>query len=406
MRKKTLKDIELDGRRLLMRVDFNVPLGSDGDVADDTRIRAALPSIEYAASQGASIVLMSHLGRPKGRKDPGKSLKVVAYHLGEITSHPVKFVDDCIGPGVDEKVASLKPGEILLLENLRFYNEETSNDPEFSEKLAAYGDIFANDAFGTAHRAHASTEGVCRFFDEKVAGLLMEKELETLERLLAEPARPFIVVLGGAKVSTKMGLIKNLLEKVDRIIIGGGMAFTFFKSVGLEIGDSLLDESYMEMCREVMEISGKNEKKRIYLPVDCVVASDITSNSQHKTVSTGDMPEGWSGVDIGQSTIEVFVNELKEAGTIFWNGPMGIFEIPEYANGTRMIARAIVEATEKGAISVVGGGDSVAALNQMHLLDRISHVSTGGGASLELLEGKALPGVEALSDRDLSKQSV
>jgi len=303
-------------------------------------------------------------------------------------------------------VSSLKPGEILLLENLRFYDEETSNDPGFSEKLAAHGDVFANDAFGTAHRAHASTEGVCRFFDEKVAGLLMEKELETLERLLSKPERPFVAVLGGAKVSTKMGLIKNLLEKVDRIIIGGGMAFTFFKSVGLEIGESLLDESYMEMCREVMEISGKSEKKRIYLPVDCVVTDDVSSNSQRKTVSTGDMPEGWSGVDIGEATIEVFVNELKEAGTIFWNGPMGIFEIPEYASGTRMVARAIVEATERGAISVVGGGDSVAALNQMHMLDRISHVSTGGGASLELLEGKALPGVEALNDRDLSKQSV
>ncbi|HSG28371.1 MAG TPA: phosphoglycerate kinase, partial [Candidatus Krumholzibacterium sp.] len=236
MRKKTLRDIGLEGRRLLMRVDFNVPLSREGDVQDDTRIKAALPSIEYAAGKGASVVLMSHLGRPKGRDDKSKSLKVVAYHLGELTEYPVKFVGDCIGPEVDAKVAALKPGEILLLENVRYYDEETDNDPGFAEKLSAYGDVFANDAFGTAHRAHASTEGVCRFFDEKVAGFLMEKEISTLEGMLADPRRPFIAVLGGAKVSTKLGLISNLLEKVDRILIGGGMAFTFFKAVGLEIG--------------------------------------------------------------------------------------------------------------------------------------------------------------------------
>ena len=383
-----------------MRVDFNVPLSGDGDVSDDTRIKAALPSIEYAAEKGASIVLMSHLGRPKGERKPSLSLKVVAYHLGEMTNHPVKFAGDCIGDEVESKVKELQPGEILLLENLRFYKEETDNDPDFAFKLSRYGDLFVNDAFGTAHRAHASTEGVTRYFDEKVAGFLMEKELSTLGGLLSDPARPFVAILGGAKVSSKIGLIKNLLEKVDRIIIGGGMSFTFFKAAGLEIGASLLDESYIEMCREVMNRAGKGSSKQIFLPVDCVVADEVSNSADHKTVSTGDIPDGWAGVDIGKATVEVFTDEIVKAGTIFWNGPMGIFEMPNFANGTKMIAKAIVEATEKGAASVIGGGDSVAALNQLGLADRVSHVSTGGGASLEFMEGKILPGVAPLDDID------
>lgn len=398
MRKKTLRDIDLSGRRVLMRVDFNVPLSKDGDVADDTRIRAALPTIEHIAGKGSPVVLMSHLGRPRGERNPSLSLKVVAYQLGELTGYPVKFVDDSIGQKVREKVALLKPGEILLLENMRFYAEETANDAGFAEKLAAFGDIFVNDAFGTAHRAHASTEGVCRFFAERVAGFLMEKELEVLEGLLAEPERPFVAILGGAKVSSKIGLVRNLLDRVDRIIIGGGMAFTFFKSVGLEIGHSLLDEEYLEMCRELMETSGRGDERRIYLPTDCIITKEIAAGSPNRSVSTGDIPEGWSGVDIGEATIELFRREILKAGTIFWNGPMGVFEIPEYANGTRMVARAIAEATDAGATSVIGGGDSVAALNQLGLKGRVSHVSTGGGASLELLEGKKLPGVEALCD--------
>lgn len=406
MRKKTLRDVDLKGRRILMRVDFNVPLTKDGDVADNTRIRAALPSIEYAIGEGASIVLMSHLGRPKGGKDPSKSLKVAAYQLGELTPHPVRFVTDCVGPEVEARVAALKTGEILLLENLRFYAEEEANDPEFARKLAGYGDLYANDAFGTAHRAHASTAGVCKYFSENVAGFLMEKELSTLEQLLGSARRPFIAILGGAKVSSKIGLIQNLLDRVDRIIIGGGMAFTFFKAAGLEVGESLLEEDYLPMCRGIMEKSGKGAEKRIYLPVDCIVTKDVDSPVGFRTVSTGDIPEGWAGVDIGESTVEVFSREIAKAGTIFWNGPMGIFEIPAFSNGTRMIARAIAEATDKGATSVVGGGDSVAALNQMHLDSRVSHVSTGGGASLELLEGKKLPGVEALSDADPSLKTV
>ena len=398
MRKKTLRDVELDGKKVLMRVDFNAPLTRDGDVDDDTRIRAALPSINYIVEQGASLILMSHLGRPKGKRVPSMSLKVVAYRLAELVHHPIRFAEDCTGDKALEMAEALEPGEILLLENLRFYDEETSNDPEFARKLSLFGDIYVNDAFGTAHRAHASTEGVTHHFEERVAGMLMEKELETLNRMRTDPERPFVAVLGGAKVSGKIGLIRNLLDKVDRILIGGGMAFTFFKALGLEIGDSLLDESYMEMCRETMEKAGSGSEKRIFLPVDCIVAKEIDNDAEHKTVSTGDIPEGWVGVDIGRKTIDVFRGEIMKARTLFWNGPMGIFEMSNYAEGTRGIARAIVDATADGAVSIVGGGDSVSALGRLHLKDKVTHVSTGGGASLELLEGKDLPGVEALSD--------
>jgi len=398
LRKKTLRDVDLKGRKVLMRVDFNAPLTKDGDIDEDTRIRAALPSINYIAEQGASLILMSHLGRPGGRRVPSMSLKVVAYRLAELVHHPIRFAEECIGEQALEMASALAPGEILMLENLRFHEEETSNDPEFARKLSRYGDIYVNDAFGTAHRAHASTEGVTHYFDECVAGMLMEKELETLDGLLTDPKRPFVAVLGGAKVSGKIGLIKNLMEKVDRILVGGGMAFTFFKALGLEIGDSLLDESYMGMCREIMGKAGSGDEKRIFLPVDCIVAREIDNDAEHRTVSTGDIPEGWVGVDIGRKTVDVFREELMKAKTILWNGPMGIFEMSNFAEGTKGIARAIADATSEGATSVVGGGDSVSALARLHLKDRVTHVSTGGGASLELLEGKALPGVEALSD--------
>jgi len=399
LRKKTLRDVELAGRRVLMRVDFNVPLSKRGDVIDDTRIMAALPSIDHIVSAGASLVLMSHLGRPKGRRNPAMSLNVVAYHLGGLIDHPVKFVEDCIGDEAEEAARSLKPGEVLLLENLRFHAEETENDAGFAEKLSRYGDLYANDAFGTAHRAHASTEGVTRYFEERVAGFLMERELEALEGLLSEPERPFVALLGGAKVSGKIGLIENLLDRVDRVLIGGGMAYTFFKAVGLEVGASLVDEESLELCRKLMDRSSKSGGKKIFLPVDTVVAMGIDDDSDMKTVSTGDMPDDLVGVDIGKMTIEVFGKELAGAKTIFWNGPMGVFEEPSFAEGTKRIARTVAEMTGRGTTTVVGGGDSVAALGRFHLKDKITHVSTGGGASLELLEGKKLPGVEALSDK-------
>jgi len=399
VRKKTLRDVKLEGRRVLMRVDFNVPLSKEGDITDDTRVRETLPSINYVAEHGASCVLMSHLGKPKGKKDPALSLRPVADALGGLIPHPVRFADDCVGPEAERTAAALKPGEVLLVENLRFYPNEEANDPEFSKKLAKLGTLYANDAFGTAHRAHASTVGVAELFTERVAGFLMEKELEALEGLLAKPARPFVAVMGGAKVKGKLDLIKNLLARVDRVLIGGGMAFTFFKAVGLEVGKSIVDEELVPYCKALLEETEKSGGKRIFLPVDCVVTKDVSSGADAKTVSTGDIPEDSAGVDIGEKTVDLFKAELLGAKTVFWNGPMGIFETPRFANGTKRIAKIVAEATRKGTTTVVGGGDSVAAINQLGLGGKFTHVSTGGGAALELLEGRKLPGVEALNDR-------
>jgi phosphoglycerate kinase len=399
LRKKTLRDVNLAGRRVLMRVDFNVPLSKEGGITDDTRVRASLPSIDYIAEQGASCVLMSHLGRPKGKRDKTYSLRPVADCLGDLVKHPVRFVEDCIGPEVETAAAALRPGEILLLENVRFYAEEEANDAEFAKMLAKCGELYANDAFGTAHRAHASTVGVANLFEDRVAGFLMEKEIEALEGLLTSPERPFVAVMGGAKVSGKLELIKNLLDRVDRILIGGGMAFTFFKAAGLEIGTSIVDEELVPLCREVMERAGTGKGRRILLPVDCVVATDVSASAESKLVSTGDIPEDWAGVDIGDKTVDLFREELTKTKTVFWNGPMGVFEIPKFSNGTKKVAKIMAEITKAGAKTVVGGGDSVAALNRLGLAQRITHVSTGGGASLELLEGKKLPGVEALNDK-------
>jgi phosphoglycerate kinase len=326
------------------------------------------------------------------------TLRPVADCLGELVRHPVRFYDDCIGSEIDNKVAGLRPGEIVLLENIRFYPNEEANDPEFAKRLAKHGDLFADDAFGTAHRAHASTVGVTHFFKDNVAGFLMEKEIEALEGLLGKPEHPFIAVMGGAKVSGKIDLIRNLLKRVDRILIGGGMAFSFFKAVGLEVGKSLVDDELVPLCREIMEETDAGEGKRIFLPVDCVVAKEVNVLSEYRTVSTGDIPEDWAGVDIGGKTVDLFKDELLSAKTVFWNGPMGVFEIPQFSSGTKKIAKIMADITKKGAKTVIGGGDSIAALNQLGLADKISHASTGGGASLELLEGKKLPGVEALSD--------
>jgi len=398
--RKTLTDLDLQGKRVLMRVDFNVPLSRDGDVDDDTRIKSALPSIEYIVDNGASLVLISHLGRPAGKNPRSLSLKVVAYRLAELTDHPVKFVEDCIGDSVEEKFSTLKAGEILLLENLRFYKEEEENNPLFAKQLSRWGDIYVNDAFGTAHRAHASTEAVPRNFERRVAGFLLEKELTVLGRLLDSAASPFVALLGGAKVSSKIGIVSNLINRVDRIIIGGGMAFTFLKAVGLEIGDSLVDDQYLPVCKELMDEDGKGCEKKIFLPVDCLVAREIDENSEVKLVSTGNIPKGWTGVDIGKKSIGLFSEELSRARTVFWNGPMGVFEIDNFAAGTNKIARKIAEITESGAKTVVGGGDSVSALNKIHLADKIFHISTGGGASLRLLEGGKLPAVEVLEKKD------
>ena len=392
---KTLKELELEGSRVLMRVDFNVPLSYDGDIADDTRISSALPSIEHIADSGASLVLMSHMGRPGGKRDSSLSLEVVAHKLGELTDHPVKFVDACVGEKVKEEVSGLQPGEILLLENLRFYPGEKSNDPEFASRLAQWGDIYVNDAFGTAHRAHASTVGVPLLFERKGAGFLMEKELRELGSLLEDPERPFVAVLGGVKISSKIKLIENLVGVVDRVIIGGAMAFTFFKAAGLETGDSIVNDDYLKMCKKLMETRNEKGEKKILLPIDCVVAEDTDGYSEFKTVSAGDIPEGWVGVDIGEKSIGIFSGELSGAGTIFWNGPMGIFENEDFAEGTRAVAKAIADS---GARTVVGGGDSVSALNSIHLAGSIDHISTGGGASLTLLEGSVLPAVEALEN--------
>jgi 3-phosphoglycerate kinase len=390
---KKLEELDLSGSRVLVRVDFNVPLDFNGDIADDTRIRSALPTIDHIAGAGASLVLISHLGRPGGKKDSSYSLEVVAHKLGELTEHPVKFVSDCISDDVREAVSALKPGEILLLENLRFYPGEKNNDPDFAGKLAGYGDIYVNDAFGTAHRAHASTVGVPRLMDRKGAGFLLEKELRILGGLLEEPARPFVALLGGVKISGKINLIENLINIVDRIVIGGAMAFTFFRAAGLDTGSSIVDEEYLDMCRKLMDVRDDEGDKKILLPVDVVVADSLEGYSEFKTVSTGDIPEGWYGVDIGEKSVGIFAEELKSAGTIFWNGPLGIFENNDFAEGTRKIAKAVAESEAR---TVVGGGDSVSALNSMNLADSIDHISTGGGASLTFLEGSSLPAVEAL----------
>ncbi len=388
--KKTVRDVDVAGKKVLVRVDFNVPL-KEGRVADDTRIRAAIPTIEYLLQNGAAVVLMSHLGRPKGQRVPELSLRPVASHLSELLGMPVAFAEDCIGAPAASAKAALRPGEVLLLENTRFHPEEKKNDPEFARQLAAGCDLFVNDAFGSAHRAHASTVGVAHYLPA-VAGFLMEKELRYLGQALEAPERPFVAILGGAKISDKIGVIRNLLGKADAILIGGGMANTFFAAQGFRMGDSLVETDAIETAKALLaEASDK-----LHLPVDLVIADAFAAEAARRVVPVGDIPDGWRALDIGPETVGAFGKVIGTARTVVWNGPMGVFELPPFAEGTFGVAKAVAESE---AVSIVGGGDSVAAIHQSGLADKITHLSTGGGASLEMLEGKVLPGVAALEDR-------
>ncbi|HOP78992.1 MAG TPA: phosphoglycerate kinase [Armatimonadota bacterium] len=394
MNKKTIKDIDVAGKRTLVRVDFNVPLDEKRSITDDRRIEAALPTIKYLLDQGAKVILMSHLGRPKGSPNAKYTLSPVAARLEELLDMPVTKMGDCIGEMVQGAVMGMPVGHVILLENVRFYSQEEKNDLDFAKQLASLGEVYVNDAFGTAHRAHASTEGVARFLPG-VAGFLMQKELDYLGKAITNPERPFLAILGGAKVADKIPVIDNLLDKVDELIIGGGMAYTFLKAQGYEIGKSLLDEEGLDLAKAAME-KAKERGVKLYLPEDVVVATEFKADADSKIVPATQIPADWMGMDIGPKTIEAFSKAIQSAKTVVWNGPMGVFEMPKFAVGTNAIAKALAESS---ATTIVGGGDSAAAVEQMGYADKMSHVSTGGGASLEFLEGKTLPGVAALQDK-------
>lgn len=396
MNKKTIRDVDVAGKRVLVRVDFNVPI-EQGRITDDTRIRATLPTIQELIQRSARVILLSHLGRPDGKVREELRLAPVAERLAELLGQPVHYVRDCLGPEVERAVQELQPGEVLLLENVRFYPEEEKNDPEFARRLAALGDLFVNDAFGAAHRAHASTAGIAHYLPA-VAGLLMERELEFLSRTLEHPRRPFTALIGGAKVSTKIKVLDNLLQKVDRLLIGGGMANTFLKAQGYEVGRSLLELEFVEYAAGLLQ-RAQHRGVTLLLPVDAVVAPAAAPDAPRQIVDVARVPSDMMILDIGPRTVELFAQHLRESATILWNGPVGLFEVPPFAEGTRALAEVIAEATRHGAISIVGGGDTVAAVEQMGLGTQMTHLSTGGGAALELLEGRELPGVAALQDR-------
>lgn len=391
MKLQTVKDVDLTNKRVLIRLDFNVPL-QDGLVTDDTRIRSALPTLNYILEQeGTSLVVMSHFGRPKGEKNPAFSMAPIAKRFEELLGRPVKLASDVIGPEVEKEVAALKGGEVLLLENVRFYKEEEKNDPQFSKTLASYGQIYVNDAFGTAHRAHASTEGVSHYLPA-VAGFLIEKEVQFFAPLLENPAKPFVAIIGGSKVSSKISVLESLVKTCDTIVIGGGMAYTFLKVEGHTIGNSLLEEDYFEVAKSFLA-KAQEMGVKVILPVDHLCANEFSKDAAATLIDSADIPEGLIGMDVGPKTVDLIVAEVNKAASIVWNGPMGVFEFENFAQGTEAVAKA---AAASNGTTVVGGGDSVAAINKFGLVDKIDHVSTGGGASLEFLEGKQLPGIKAL----------
>ena len=399
LNKMFIEDIEVKGKKVIMRVDFNVPLNANLEITSDKRIVAALPSIKYLIENGAALILMSHLGRPKGEKKPEMSLKPVAARLSELLGKEVKMAPDCIGAEVEAMAKDLAEGEVLLLENLRYYKEETANDAGFAEKLASLADVFVNDAFGTAHRAHASTEGVTKFFEVSAMGYLLKKEVEFLVGAIENAEKPFVAIIGGSKISGKIDVIKQLLPKVDKLIIGGGMAYTFFKAKGLEIGNSLLEEDKIDLAKELMAEAGD----KLVLPIDNLVTDALDFGAMTvgntKVAASDAMEAGWIGVDLGPEATKLAKDITTSAKTVLWNGPMGISEIKECADGTFTVAQALADATKNGAVTVIGGGDSVSAIERAGLANEVSHVSTGGGASLELLEGKILPGLTALTDK-------
>ncbi len=399
MSKKTLANLsatDLSGKRAFVRVDFNVPVDDAGNITDDTRIRAALPTIQDLVQKGAKVILASHFGRPKG-VDEKLRLTPVAKRLSELLGQEVVKTDDCIGDDVAAKVGALQNGQVILLENVRFYKEEEKNDPEFAKKLAANADLYVNDAFGTAHRAHASTEGVTKFLSPSVAGYLVEKELQYLQSAIENPQRPLAAIIGGSKVSSKIGVIETLLEKCDKLIIGGGMIFTFYKARGLSVGKSLVEEDKLELAKS-LEAKAKEKGVTFLLPTDVVVADNFAPDANSQTVSIENIPDGWMGLDIGPDSVKLFQDALADCKSVVWNGPMGVFEFDKFAVGTEAIARTLADIGKNGATTIIGGGDSVAAVEKVGLAEQMSHISTGGGASLELLEGKVLPGIAALDE--------
>lgn len=399
MSKKTVANLsstEVSGKRVLVRADFNVPLNEQQQITDDTRIRAALPTIQDLTSKGAIVVLCSHLGRPKGVTD-NLRLNPVADRLSQLLGQPVLKCNDCVGEEVRSQISSLQPGQVALLENVRFHPEEEKNDPDFAKQLAAVADLYVNDAFGTAHRAHASTEGVTHYLSPSVAGFLIEKELQYLQSAIENPQRPLAAIIGGSKVSSKIGVIETLLEKVDKLLIGGGMIFTFYKARGLNVGKSLVEEDKLELAKS-LEAKAKERGVDLLLPTDVVVADNFAADANAQTVSIDSIPEGWMGLDIGPDSVQTFQQALADCKAVIWNGPMGVFEFDQFATGTEAIAKTLADLTQKGVTTIIGGGDSVAAVEKVGVADQMSHISTGGGASLELLEGKELPGISALDN--------